>query len=441
MEQVAASMTAIDTEAQDRHVREAKKATMAASFGTFLEYYDFSCYGYVAAMLASSFFPSDNPTASLLSTLAVFGSAFIVRPLGGIFFGRIGDRYGRKASLLATVLLMGFSSTCIGLLPTYASIGVAAPTLLIILRLFQGLSAGGEIGGAASYIREWAPPTRRALYISFIPGIAVLGKATAAGMAGMAASLFAQSAPDWAWRVPFLVAFPLMLGCLWIRLKIEDSPEFKNLASSGGLSKAPLSELFKAYPVSLFKLMMFALVQTVGTYIGTVYVAVYMKAVLKMPQSQVGFIVLIAITCAAVLIPLFGILTDRFGAKKILSASYIFYIALSYPMYSLMGPESFNLSVFALVVTMLPYTLCQAGSYLMYPELLPTRVRSTGVSFGHSFGSVIGGGLMPYLATWLIGLSGDIMVPTYMLMANGVLGLIMVLSVKDALPGEARRFR
>jgi MHS family proline/betaine transporter-like MFS transporter len=441
MEQAVAYTTALDPGARARHTSEAKKATVAASFGTFLEYYDFSCYGYVAAMLASSFFPGDDPTASLLSTLAVFGSAFIVRPLGGIFFGHIGDRYGRKPTLLATVLLMGFSSTAIGLLPTYASIGVAAPVLLITFRLLQGLSAGGEIGGAASYIREWAPPQRRALYISFIPGIAVLGKATAAGMAGIAAAMFAKDSPDWAWRVPFLAAFPLMLGCLWIRLKIEDSPEFKALQTAGALSKAPFGELFRAYPASLAKLMLFALVQTVGTYIGTVYVAVYMKAVLKMPQSQVGFIVLIAITCAAVLIPVFGWVTDRVGAKKVLAASYCFYIVLSYPMYSLMGPDSFMLSVFALVVTMLPYTLCQAGSYLMYPELLPTRVRSTGVSFGHSFGSVIGGGLMPYLATALIAWSGDIMVPTYMLMANGALGLFVILSVRDAAASDARKYR
>jgi MHS family proline/betaine transporter-like MFS transporter len=441
MEQAVAYTTALDHGARARHVSEAKKATVAAAFGTFLEYYDFSCYGYVAAMIAASFFPGEDPTAALLSTLAVFGSAFLVRPLGGIFFGHIGDRFGRKTALLATVLLMGLSSTAIGLLPTYASIGVAAPALLIAFRLLQGLSAGGEIGGAASYIREWAPPNRRALYISFIPGIAVLGKATAAGMAGMAAAMFAKDSPDWAWRVPFLIALPLMLGCLWIRLKIEDSPEFKALQTAGALSKAPFGELFRAYPASLVKLMLFAPVQTVGTYIGTVYVAVYMKAVLKMPQSQVGFIVLIAITCAAVLIPVFGWVTDRFGAKKVLAASYSFYIALSYPMYALMGPESFMLSVIALVVTMLPYTLCQAGSYLMYPELLPTRVRSTGVSFGHSFGSVIGGGLMPYLATALIAWSGDIMIPTYILMANGALGLLVILSVRDAAAGDARKYR
>ncbi|CAH2601434.1 MHS family MFS transporter [Rhodovastum atsumiense] len=441
MEQAVTYAARFESEATPRRVREAKKATVAASFGTFLEYYDFSCYGYVAAMLATAFFPGDNPTASLLSTLAVFGSAFIVRPLGGILFGHIGDRYGRKTALLATVLLMGLASTGIGLLPTYASIGVAAPALLITLRLLQGLSAGGEIGGAASYIREWAPPNRRALYISFIPGIAVLGKATAAGLAGMAAALFATSAPDWAWRVPFLVALPLMLGCLWIRLRIEDSPEFEHLRNTGGLAKAPFAELFKAYPGSLFKLMMFAMVQTIGTYIGTVYVAVYMKTVLRIPQSQVGFIVLIAVTCAAVLIPVFGFVTDRLGAKRTLAISYSLYIALSYPMYAMMGPESFNLTVLALVVTMLPYTMCQAGSYLMYPELLPTRVRSTGVSFGHSFGSVIGGGLMPFLATMLIDSFGDIMIPTYMLMANGMLGLVMILCVRDALPGDARKYR
>lgn len=430
-----------NTEAHAKRVSYAKKATWAASFGTLLEYYDFSVYGYVAALIAPKFFPSDNPTTSLLATLAVFGSAFVVRPLGGMLFGWIGDRYGRKTSLVATVILMGLASTCIGILPTYAAIGAAAPALLVLFRLLQGFSTGGEIGSAACYIREWAEPNRRALYISFIPSIAVLGKAGAAGIAGWAASMFVGDQIDWAWRVPFLLAFPMMLAILYVRTTMEDSPEFVQLEKSGGLAKAPLTELFTTYPQSLAKLVMFALVQTVGTYIGTVYVAVYLKTYLKLPQSQVGFTLLIAITLASVLIPLFGRLTDRIGARATLAASYGFYILLSYPMYSLMGGGDYWLTIAALCITMLPYTLCQAGSYVMYPELIPTRVRASGVSFGHSFGAVIGGGLMPLLATQLIDVFKDIMIPTYMLTINGVVGLLMLVIVKRADPGESRLFR
>ena len=435
-------MTQTDTTSpvEQQKLREAKKATAAAAFGTFLEYYDFSVYGYCAARISKEFFPSDNPTVSLLSTLAVFGLAFIVRPLGGLFFGHIGDRYGRKFSLVATVVLIGVACTAIGCLPTYDQIGIAAPILLILCRILQGSSAGGEIGSAASYIREWAPAERRSLYLSFVPSVANLGKAGAAGLTGLAAYLFVGESARWAWRVPFLVAMPLMLGCLWMRLKIEDTPDFTNMKNEGKLSEAPIKELIHQYPASLCKLFMYSLVQNVGTYCGTVYVAIYMRTVLKMPATEVGFIVLIAVTCAALFIPVFGLITDRVGPVKTLVACYVCYIVLSYPCYAIMG-KGFGMAIFALVTTMIPYALCQAGSYSMYPELLPPRVRSTGVSFGHSMGAVLGGATTPFLATWLISKFNDIMIPAYILIFVGALGLINLLILKKADPTEGRRFR
>ena len=435
-------MTQTDTTSpvEEQKLREAKKATAAAAFGTFLEYYDFSVYGYCAARISKEFFPSDNPTVSLLSTLAVFGLAFIVRPLGGLFFGHIGDRYGRKLSLVATVVLIGVACTAIGCLPTYDQIGIAAPILLILCRILQGFSAGGEIGSAASYIREWAPAERRSLYLSFVPSVANLGKAGAAGLTGLAAYLFVGESASWAWRVPFLVAMPLMLGCLWMRLKIEDTPDFTSMKNEGKLSEAPIKELISQYPASLCKLFMYSLVQNVGTYCGTVYVAIYMRTVLKMPATEVGFIVLIAVTCAALFIPVFGLITDRVGPVKTLVACYVCYIVLSYPCYAIMG-KGFGMAIFALVTTMIPYALCQAGSYSMYPELLPPRVRSTGVSFGHSMGAVLGGATTPFLATWLISKFNDIMIPAYILIFVGALGLVNLLILKKADPAEGRRFR
>ena len=428
---------------REKHQAQAKKATAAAAFGTFLEYYDFSVYGYCAARISTEFFPSDNETVSLLSTLAVFGLAFIIRPLGGLFFGRIGDRYGRKVSLLATVILIGCACTAIGCLPTYDQVGILAPILLIFCRALQGFSAGGEIGSAASYIREWAPESRRALYLSFVPSVANIGKACAAGMAGFAAWCFMGDAGEtssWAWRVPFLMGLPLMLGCLYMRLRIEDTPDFANMKKEGSLSKAPIRELVTTYPASLAKLFMFSLVQNVGTYCGTVYVAIYMRTVLNMPAADVGFTVLIAVTCAAFLIPVFGMMSDRIGAVKTLVCCYSGYILLSYPCYSLMG-HSFGMSIVALIISIIPYALCQAGSYYMYPELLPPRVRSTGVSFGHSMGAVLGGATTPILATWLIDKMDNIMIPAYILMFTGVLGLVNLLCLKKADPKEGRHYR
>lgn len=429
--------------ANAQHQAQAKKATAAAAFGTFLEYYDFSVYGYCAARISTEFFPSDNETVSLLSTLAVFGLAFIIRPLGGLFFGRIGDRYGRKVSLLATVILIGCACTAIGCLPTYDQIGIWAPVLLVLCRALQGFSAGGEIGSAASYIREWAPANRRSLYLSLVPSVANIGKACAAGMAGFAAWCFtgdAGEASNWTWRVPFLMGLPLMLGCLYMRLRIEDTPDFDNMKKEGALSKAPIRELVTTYPTSLFKLFMFSLVQNVGTYCGTVYVAIYMRTVLNMPAADVGFTVLVAVTCAAFLIPVFGLVSDRFGSVRTLIACYTGYIVLSYPCYSLMG-HSFGMSIVALVISIVPYALCQAGSYSVYPELLPPRVRSTGVSFGHSMGAVLGGATTPILATWLIDKFSNIMIPAYILMITGALGLINLCCLKKAEPGEGRAFR
>ena len=330
--------------------------------------------------------------------------------------------------------------TAIGCLPTYDQIGIAAPIMLILCRILQGFSAGGEIGSAASYIREWAPAERRSLYLSFVPSVANLGKAGAAGLTGLAAYLFVGESASWAWRVPFLVAMPLMLGCLWMRLKIEDTPDFTNMKNEGKLSEAPIKELIGQYPASLCKLFMYSLVQNVGTYCGTVYVAIYMRTVLKMPATEVGFIVLIAVTCAALFIPVFGLITDRVGPVKTLVACYVCYIVLSYPCYAIMG-RGFGMAIFALVTTMIPYALCQAGSYSMYPELLPPRVRSTGVSFGHSMGAVLGGATTPFLATWLISKFNDIMIPAYILIFVGALGLVNLLTLKKADPAEGRRFR
>ncbi|MHC5560946.1 MFS transporter [Kocuria sp. U4B] len=409
--------------------RKAKKATGVAAFGTFIEYYDFSVFGYVAATIAVVFFPGDDPVAGLLNTFLIFGTAFIVRPLGAIFFGWIGDRKGRRASLVGSILLMSAAAGLIAALPTYAQIGIWAPILLGVLRMLQGFSAGGEIGGAASYIREWAPIERRNLYISFIPSIAVLGKGSAAGLAALAATLVpAEAMESWGWRIPFMIAVPLGILCLIMRLKIEDSPEFTaNAATATKTTGSPFGRLIVEHRKPLTKVFFISLVQNMGTYIGTVYVAVYFSTVLGYTKAEASYIVLIAVVAAAFLIPLAGQLGNRIGAKRVLVTSYLFYIVATIPSFLLMNNGSVALAMIGLLIGMIPYALCQAGTYAAMPEFFPVEVRHTGVAFGHSVGAVIGGAGGPYFATWMIDATGDTLVPAYMLVVFGLLGLAVVL--------------
>src|SRR6478736_5330921 len=350
-------------------VKKAKKATLVAVFGTFIEYYDFSVYGYVAATLAVVFFPSDDPIMGLLNTLLVFGAAFVVSPI-------------------ASVTLMGAAGFITGLLPGYAQIGVWAPILLVLMRILQGFSTGGEIGGAASYIREWAPPKRRPLYISFIPSIAQLGKGLAAGIAALIA--LAMSGPameSWGWRIPFLLALPLGALCLYMRLQVEDSPEFVAAKAKGNTDDKPVKDLFKNYRAPVLKVILIATVQTIGTYVGTVYISVYFSNVLGFSKGAASTVVLLAVLLAAVLIPIFGLLGNRFGGKRILVISFAAYVLLTLPAFLLMNQGNIGVAMLGLALSMIPYALCQAGTYAVMPEFFPVEVRHTGVAFSHSMGA------------------------------------------------------
>lgn len=421
----------------DDHKEKAKRATGAAVFGTFIEYYDFSVYGYVAATLSLVFFPAGDANANLLNTLAVFGLAFLVRPIGAWYFGQLGDRSGRRTSLIASITLMGAASTLTGLLPSYQTIGIVAPILLVLMRLLQGFSTGGEIGGAASYIREWAAPDRRALYISFLPSVAQLGKGLAAGLGGlMAAMLTRESMIEWGWRIPFLLAAPLAVLTIWMRLGIEDSPEFAALSATQKTTKAPLASVFQRYPTALAKVILISSVQNIGTYIGTVFVAVYFSEVLGFSKAHAATIVLLAVILASLLIPLAGLIGTRVGGKTLLLIAYTAYVLLTLPEFMLMNQKSVGLAFLGLSIGIIPYALCQAGTYATMPEMFPTEIRHTGVAFGHSVGAVVGGGGGPYFAAWLIGVTGNTYMPAYILMVAGLVGLLVVgLSVRRNVGG------
>jgi MHS family proline/betaine transporter-like MFS transporter len=248
-------------------------------------------------------------------------------------------------------------------------------------------------------------------------------------LAALAATLVpAEAMESWGWRIPFMIAVPLGILCLIMRLKIEDSPEFTaSAATAKETTGSPFGRLIGEHRKPLTKVFFISLVQNMGTYIGTVYVAVYFSTVLGYTKAEASYIVLIAVVAAAFLIPLAGQLGNRIGAKRVLVSSYVFYIAVTIPSFMLMNNGSVALAMVGLLIGMVPYALCQAGTYASMPEFFPVEVRHTGVAFGHSVGAVIGGAGGPYFATWMIDATGNTLVPAYMLVVFGVMGLAVVL--------------
>lgn len=322
------------------------KVIGASSLGTLIEWYDFYIFGSLATVIASQFFPKDNPTAALLSTLATFAAGFIVRPFGALVFGRLGDLIGRKYTFLLTLVLMGGSTFAIGLVPSYETIGFAAPIIVLILRLLQGLALGGEYGGAATYVAEHAPANKRGYYTSWIQTTATLGLFVSLGVILITRhSLDADRAVsiakfnDWGWRIPFLVSILLVLVSVYIRMKMKESPLFSKLKAEGKVSVNPLKESF-GHKANL-KMVLLALFgatmgQGVVWYTGQFYAQSFMENVCKIDFEQSRTILIWAILFATPFFVVFGSWSDRVGRKWIILAGMLLAIVTYKPLFSKM---------------------------------------------------------------------------------------------------------
>jgi MHS family proline/betaine transporter-like MFS transporter len=309
----------------------------ASSVGTLIEWYDFYIFGSLAAILSSQFFPKDNPTAALLSTLATFAAGFIVRPFGALVFGRLGDLVGRKYTFLVTLVLMGGSTFAIGLIPGYATIGFWAPLLVLLLRLIQGLALGGEYGGAATYVAEYAPEGRRGYYTSFIQTTATLGLFVSLGVILLTReSLGVDKFSEWGWRVPFLLSILLVGVSIVIRLRMAESPLFSKLKTEGNLSKNPLAESFgKKQNLKMVLLALFGATAGQGViwYTGQFYALSFIQKACNVEFVQSNIIVAIALLAATPFFVVFGGLSDRIGRKPIMLAGMALGILTYRPIY------------------------------------------------------------------------------------------------------------
>lgn len=417
---------------RERKSQSAWRAATAASLGTAIEYYDFQLYAVMAVLLSPLFFPQQQPEAALLATLGIFAGAFVVRPVGGVFFGWFGDRYGRTPALLLTIIGIGLASASIGLLPTYSSIGVAAPILLLLLRLTQGFFAGGEVTGAATYVAECSPADKRGFFGAFNPAAATFGLTAATAIAGLTGILFGtESMHQWAWRIPFLTSIPLIVLCFWARLRIEDSPRFQQALRENKVPKAPLRELLSGHRASLLKVICIGFAQNAAGYVCIIYLNIHLSRMGGYDPVWVMWLMASATLVAVLLMPISGGLSDRFGRRPMLAVGFAGYIVLAPVTFYVTGLGSPALTIGAVAASVLPFVIVQSVGYPLYAELFPTRVRYSGVSLGFNIATILGGGTAPYIAAWLTYSTESLLAPAYYVIAATVIGLVALATVPE----------
>ena len=410
----SASASAIAHAAGD--TRGIWKVITASSVGTMIEWYDFYIFGSLAAIIATQFFPGGNPTASFLKTLATFAVGFAVRPFGALVFGRIGDLTGRKIAFLATLLIMGGSTAAIGFLPGYGRIGIAAPIVLVILRLLQGLALGGEYGGAAVYVAEHAPDGRRGYYTSFIQTTATLGLFLSLAVILIVRAIVGEDAfKVWGWRVPFILSLLLVAISYYIRIRLRESPLFAILKETGKTSRAPIQESFGTWSRwKVFFVVLFGATagQAVVWYTGQFYALLFMQTVLKVPLVTSYVCVAIALLLGAPLFVFFGSLSDRIGRKKIMMAGNLLAALLYVPIYHAMKLYSNPVNAVALTalvfVQVVFVTMVYGPIAAFLVEAFPARIRYTSMSLPYHFGNGWFGGFLPIIATSLVARTGNI---------------------------------
>ena len=439
----------------------------ASAVGTMIEWYDFYIFGSLASVISPLFYPSGNDTLALIAYLSTFAVGFVVRPFGALFFGRIGDLVGRKYAFLVTLIIMGAATALIGVLPTYASIGLAAPAALLLIRILQGLALGGEYGGAAVYVAEHVPDGRRGFFTSFIQITATLGLFVSLAVILIVQNLMSPAAfRAWGWRVPFLISILLVAVSLYIRLRMKESPIFEHIKGTGATSTRPLREAFTHW--ANLKLVLISLFgatagQGVVWYTGQFYALFYLQTVLKVNNTSANYVVAIALLLGMPLFVVFGALSDRIGRKKLMMAGCLL-AAISYlPIYKAMQAAAGSQVVTALsqrnpvtgAVSLVPQTMVDGtlrpaaevlpfaglaalvangtawqlillvfiqvvfvtmvygpiAAYLV--EAFPARIRYTALSLPYHIGNGVFGGLLPVIGLTIVAETGNIYAGLY----------------------------
>lgn len=408
--------------------RRTRRSLVAGTVGNFVEWYEFGAYGFFATVIAANFFSSNSTSdaESLIKTYASFALAFFFRPIGAAVFGRVGDRIGRRPTLILVLLLMTGSTTLIGVLPTYATVGAAAPWLLTLVRALQGLSAGGEFGGAVSIMTEFAPKTKRGLYGAWQSLTVALGLLVGAGLAAVLATVLSKEAlNDWGWRVPFLLALPLGLVALWLRLRLDETPSFAKAQAQPPADKA---EVAKAIALGIGRLMGWS----AAGYTFLVVMPSYLQATLHASFQQALVATVLANLGFAVSIMPAGWLSDRIGRRPVMVTGAALVVVLALPLMNLLQDTgSSNAAKGAAVFAAgLVVGLMAGPGPAMLAEMFPTRARYTGLGLAYSLSNAVFSGSAGLIITELIKRTKNVDIPAYYVIATCAVSVIALLTLR-----------
>ncbi|MFE3176394.1 MFS transporter [Amycolatopsis sp. NPDC059090] len=408
-----------------------RRSVAAGAVGVFVHWFDWAAYAYLAGTIASVFFPAGNSTAGLLAVFGVFAVSFGIRPIGALIFGPLGDKIGRKRTLSVVIFVMSGATLVIGLLPGYSTIGIAAPILLVLLRLLQGLAAGGEFGSAASFLAEYAPRRRRGFGVSWLEVGSLLGF-----LAGsfvfllLSIGLTDAQLASWGWRVPFLIAAPLGIIGFVIRSKIEDTPEYRALEATDNVPRSPVRELFRHNKKQLLQAAGLMTMMHVPFYAVLTYLVTYETDYLGHSSGSAAALSTVISLVGLFLVPFFGRLSDRVGRRPILIGAGVALFVLATPAYLLMrtglvGTWIGGLALGAILAAIL-------GTYAVWSaEIFPTRTRQSGLSIAYNITAALFAGTVPYLMTVLISATGSTLVPGPYLMVAAAVGLVAAFSMRE----------
>lgn len=407
-----------------------RKAASASFIGNFIEWFDYASYGYLATVIATVFFPAEDRTVALLSTFFVFAISFVLRPIGAVFWGNWGDKYGRRWALSWSIIVMSGATFLIAFIPSYATIGIAAPALLLILRMAQGFSASGEYAGAAAFLAEYAPQGKRGLYTSLVPA------STAAGL--LVGSLFAtvlhttlseDAVTSWGWRIPFLLAGPLGLVGRYIRVHLEDSPVYQHLVENAAknVARAPVREVLSKHWKKVMIAFGVTCLNAAGFYLVLSYMPTYLAEELKVPETPAFLASTVALAVYIGSIFLMGHLSDIVGRKRMLVIACVLFIVLTVPLFALLGTGNFAVIVAVEIAFVILLSTNDGTLATFLAEMFPTRVRYTGFALSFNTANALLGGTAPLVATWLIGVTHSTLAPAFYLVivAIGALGAML----------------
>lgn len=411
-----------------------RKVTTAAVAGTVIEWFDFAIYGFMAPIIAITFFPEGNRMAGLLQTFAIFAVAFALRPVGGAYFGMMGDRLGRKKVLALTVLLMSIATAAIGLLPDYRTIGIWAPILLTVARCVQGFSAGGEYAGAVTYVIEHAPSDQRSRHSSWMPAATFASFALAALISWvLTVGLSAEAMNTWGWRVPFLLAAPLGLVALYIRSRLDESPLFQAVLDGPAPAHAPLGETLRVQWIPMLRLGAYISLTALSFYIFSTYMTTFLRTVVGMAPAHVLMSNVLALTIAAAMAPFLGRLCDRIGRRPTMIASALLLGCLAVPAYLVASTGTLASALSAQLMLALGAVTANVVTAVLLCEVFPTKVRYTASAVTYNVAYAIFGGTAPFVATWLIAATDNRLAPAlYITIVAGIAFVVALLTPETA---------